>query len=575
MRKFLHTLLDYLPIQFRVLYRQFLLRVVDLEALSMHADIPKLLGQFAGVLIMFSLIQAAAAFIYSLNPPATPEAQLAMAWRTEQGLISTMMLIVGLFVVFTWDSTFPDRRDAMVLSPLPIRAGTILSAKIAASSSVLGLAVVAFNFASGVIWPLVLVGFPGVLRLFVAYWFTMIVASVFLYCLVLTVQGFTALLLPRRFFLRFSTVLQIAAFGFFLGVYFLQPTLTTPSELTASQNQSILSASPSFWFFALLNQLNGSLPLSLAWLARRAWIGLAIAVLGAVTSLLLGYLRTLKKTIEEPDLVPVSHGFHWMFRFGSSLNTAVLFFTLRSLMRSRQHRLVFAFYLAVVFAITIRLLPQASPVGSRRPMSLEFLAATFMMMCFAVVGLRRVFSLPISLAANWVLRVTQLYSSQEYMAATRRSLLVLTVLPVWLGEALLSLSIRPMSQIVAHLAVLGLFGFIVCDISLIGFYKLPFTCSYMPGKANIQFVFWAFVIVFLPILGGGAVIELQALHHPLQYAGMMSVLAAVSLGLWAFNRYRAKSAVIDFEEVPQDVITTLGLTVIQPLVSDLGQHPVH
>jgi len=42
-----------------------------------------------------------------------------MAWRTEQGLISTMMLIVGLFVVFTWDSTFPDRRElGALLCPL-------------------------------------------------------------------------------------------------------------------------------------------------------------------------------------------------------------------------------------------------------------------------------------------------------------------------------------------------------------------------------------------------------------------------------------------------------------------------
>jgi len=34
-----------LPLQFRVLYRQFLLRVVDLEALSIQADVPRLLGQ--------------------------------------------------------------------------------------------------------------------------------------------------------------------------------------------------------------------------------------------------------------------------------------------------------------------------------------------------------------------------------------------------------------------------------------------------------------------------------------------------------------------------------------------------
>jgi hypothetical protein len=52
----MRKLLRRLPLQFRVLYRQFLLRVVDLESLSMQADIPRLLGQFAGVLLMFSLV---------------------------------------------------------------------------------------------------------------------------------------------------------------------------------------------------------------------------------------------------------------------------------------------------------------------------------------------------------------------------------------------------------------------------------------------------------------------------------------------------------------------------------------
>ncbi|HTF61988.1 MAG TPA: hypothetical protein VK638_04675, partial [Edaphobacter sp.] len=231
--------------------------------------------------------------------------------------------------------------------------------------------------------------------------------------------------------------------------------------------------------------------------------------------------------------------------------------------RSRQHRLAYAFYLAVVFVLTTFFLRQASSGASRNPVSLEFVGATFMMMCFAVVGMRRVFSLPISLSANWVLRITQLRSSQEYIAATRRSLLMLAVLPVWLAAALLSLSVRPLSQIAAHLAVLVLLGLIVSDISLIGFCKFPFTCSYLPGKANVQFMFWSFVIVFLPILGVAAVIELKALHNPSQYAVLMVVLGTASAGLWAFNHHRAKSAALYFEELSPEVITTLGLISVR------------
>ncbi len=74
-------------------------------------------------------------------------------------------------------------------------------------------------------------GFRGFFGFCAAYWFTLIASSLFLYCSVLTVQGLTALLLPRRLFLRLSAILQLAAFGLFFSVYFLQPSLTHPCGL--------------------------------------------------------------------------------------------------------------------------------------------------------------------------------------------------------------------------------------------------------------------------------------------------------------------------------------------------------
>jgi hypothetical protein len=342
----MHNLLELFPLNFRILFRQFLLRVVDLEALSIQADIPRFLGQFAGVLIMLSLLQTVVAFVSTLGPSPGPEIQLMLAWHTEQSSIATMMLVIGLISVLSWDATFPDRQDVMVLSPLPVRPRTVLLAKVAASGAILSLAILALNIASGFAWPLILAGFPGILRFCPAYWSAMIAASIFLYCSVLTVQGFTALL-PRRLFLRLSALSQLAAFSLFLGVYFLQPSLITPSAIAASKNHWILAWSPSFWFFALFNQLNGSLPSELVWLARRAWIGLGIAMSGATASLLLCYMRTMKKTVDEPDLVPGSSGSHWTPRFGRGLQTAIVLFSVRSLMRSRQHRVIYALFLAL------------------------------------------------------------------------------------------------------------------------------------------------------------------------------------------------------------------------------------
>jgi CubicO group peptidase (beta-lactamase class C family) len=74
----------------------------------------------------------------------------------EHFLISTVMLVVGLFAVLSWDSTFPDRRDVLVLAPLPVRPRTFFIAKVAAVSSALGMTILALNGLPGLCWPLVL-----------------------------------------------------------------------------------------------------------------------------------------------------------------------------------------------------------------------------------------------------------------------------------------------------------------------------------------------------------------------------------------------------------------------------------
>lgn len=384
----------------------------------------------------------------------------------------------------------------------------------------------------------------------------------------LALQGFVALLLPRRFFLRLSSLLQLTAFAYFLASYFLEPGIFLPKITLAAAQQGALNPWPSYWFFAMLQQLSGRMPAQLHPLAVRGWIALAIALTAAAASLLLVYLRTMKKTVEEPDLVPGARGFHWSPRFGKPLTTAVVLFTVRSLARSRQHRVVYAFYLAVAFAIAVSTLRDVL-IGGSQPLTPGFLMGTMVMMSLAIVGLRSVFSLPVSLRANWVLQITQLRPSVEYLAATRTALLLLSALPVWITAALLSLCFRPRLQAAEHLLVLAFIASNLADLSLIGVSKIPFACSWLPGKSNIQYMFWGFLAVFIPIAMEFANYELRALAHPRSFALMIAILAVPATALWIFNRRRARSSVLYYEEQPPEIITTLGLSAIR--LSDMEQ----
>ncbi len=147
-------------LQFRVLYRQFLFRVFDPEVLSGQAqgDANKLLGQFAALLVFISVGLSLPAMM--LGDPAAPgrdarDGGLLFAMIAQHFLIATTMLVVGLFAVLSWDATFPDRRDVLVLAPLPVRARTVFLAKVAAVATSLGLTIVLLHSAIGLILPLV------------------------------------------------------------------------------------------------------------------------------------------------------------------------------------------------------------------------------------------------------------------------------------------------------------------------------------------------------------------------------------------------------------------------------------
>lgn len=553
MRTVVGKLVEGLPLQFRVLYRQFLLRVVDLEALSMQADVTRLLGQFAGVLILISALQTVGFLWLMPNQPGSAPFNFAM--EKALSFIAGTMLIVGLVTVVSWDAVFPNRRDAMVLGLLPVKPGMILSAKLAASGALLGIAVTALNFGMGTVLPIVMGASPvGILRGLFAWWFTMAAATVLLYGGVLAVQGWAALLLPRRQFLQLSALLQLAAFALFLTAWIFQPPFINLAVMSQYAGRW-----PACWFLCLMLQLDGKLPADLAWAAQRAWMAVGISAAGAASSLLLGYLRTMKKTVEEPDLLP-GGGQRLRMRWGSGLTTAIVQFSIRSLTRSKQHRVIYAFFLAITFAIVVSTVKEIATGGGRLPVTTDFLMPTLVMMCLAVVGLRSIISLPVSLKANWVLQVTQLRPSQEYLTATRRAMVVLSAAPVWLVSAALGLCFRPWHAVVEHLLVLALLGSILVDLCLVNVSKIPFACSYLPGKSNIQYMFWAFGIGFLPIAMEIANAEMAAFSSARRMAILLAILGALAGGLFAMNRQRARSAVLYYEEQEPEVITTLGLS---------------
>lgn len=397
------------------------------------------------------------------------------------------------------------------------------------------------------------------LRRYAAYWTTMALSGAFIFFSVLGLQGIAAQLLSRGLFLRVSSFLQIGAFCLFVAVYFLQPGVLNPAVLAAAHGPGWLSWSPSFWFLGVFQQLNGS-P-GLAPLARRAWIAMAIACSITTVAYALSYFRTLRRIVEEPDIVPGAHSWRWMPRFGNLLNTAIVRFSIRTLLRSRQHRVIFAFYAGIGFALSIFYLNAIQGRSeSENAALIPWLFATVAMMCLFIVGMRVVFSIPLTLRANWIFRITQIRPPGPYLAAIRRPMFVLAIAPVWIVSAAILLSIWPWQRAVEHLIVLALVGFIVSHVCLTGYQKIPFTCSYLPGKTYVHMAFLTALGLVL-LITRGVTFESNALDDRNLYAWMVGILLAAAIAArWrTVSASRSTEAIVQFEEAPVPAIQLLGL----------------
>ena len=132
-----------------LLYRHFLSRLIDLEWLAARSDLSALWSQIVALLAAFSFVLVILKMqqLWVLYLSAAQE--MEAAWGDQEFLIATTMTITGLFTVLTWNAIFPDRRDALMLSPLPVRTRIITFSKLAALASALAIAVIAVNSFTG------------------------------------------------------------------------------------------------------------------------------------------------------------------------------------------------------------------------------------------------------------------------------------------------------------------------------------------------------------------------------------------------------------------------------------------
>ena len=296
---------------------------------------------------------------------------------------------------------------------------------------------------------------------------------------------------------------------------------------------------------------------------------LAVVLTITAAAYALAYFRTLRQIVETPDIVAGSRGGIRWPRLGTAVQTVIVHFSLRTLSRSRLHRIILAFYLGVGSAFVIFLVenseaqnpladaPAADPWSA---VNEPLLAASVAMLGFAMIGARVAFSIPLDLRANWIFRLTGARRVPEWLTGSRYALLLLSAAPVWAASAACCFRPWPWRGAAGHLAVLALLAMILAELCLHGFHKIPFTCSYLPGKSQVHLAIFGGIALFWCIVGS-VIYERQALTDPLRFVPLLAGLGCVWLCARWWNAVAAPSAdaEVSFEELATPAVQQLGL----------------
>ena len=493
-------------------------------------------------------------------------------------MICLIVMLAGFIAALVAPAMFPTEVDYVTLTPLPISRRRIFAAKVAAVLVFAGTVIVAVVLFFAVSFPLFThsrwsadaeVARIGSLAVATA------AGAAFAFLAVMAGQGLILTVLPRGWVTRASMLLQSAAIA---GLILMAPVVFGLASPDAWQQgwQIEWLLFPPAWFLGVEQLLLGREEAWIATLGRLGLIGPAIAA--AITMACYGWLyRRPERLASLPPKSPAQAGLtrrppettgentRTRSRHGSAW-TAVWVFLTSTLARNRLPQLVFLIAWAAGLAFVANslqsglrhlALPDPNADWAIKGAAVDM---PFVLMVLSVAGLRAAFLLPISLPANWMFRVTDFPRARaERLDAVEQAFLRLAILPALAIAAPVQIWVLGAGRGLLALLVATLYAAVILEFVLIGWRRVPFTCTWLPGKRPLPFALLAVLGVYL-VTGMVAGFTAHTITTtPRGVVGLCVLLATVAAALrWARKRSWARSP-LEFEDEPFDRMQKLGL----------------
>lgn len=528
-------------------------RFFDREALSPQGDPAASLAQVLGLLAAPS-----AFFVLVFRPFGMTDWALA---GLRHLFVSLSMLVMGFLLVFEWDALFPDRRDYQILTPLPLRRFDLLTAKLAALGLLMLLFLVDVNLVGTLLWP----GIEekgAVWAVWAAHITAMAAAGLFLALLVAVVRGLLVVLFHGWLLRRLSVLLQTLLMSVFVMLLVLTPVIGIYLPVLVRTHHWIRYCLPSLWFTGFYEWLR---PVT----RSGAFAGMgpaALAALGVLAGLFLliylpAYHLQIRRVVEAPAPNPKGPGAvrraldravnRLLLR--DPVERAVFHFINETIARSAKHRLFLAMYGGLGAALAFLHFTAGRNGKLQLPLVLSFIL---------VSGLRAAFNFPSELRANWLFQMTDAQIAKPSLRATRKWIAICGLGPLFTLAGAMELWFFPWRQALFHVAFGLTLSVVLLEILFLSYRKVPFTCSFYPGKVNLVGLLVMYVVGFTVYSDWMARLEVWMYGSGLAAAifyGTAAVLLALA-GAWR-RLLLEETRGVHYEDLDESAIHTLGLEI--------------
>ena len=511
------------------LLRHFLLRFLDSDLVTSPSQTAlAVIGSSSMFLTWFPFFTGPLKDKYArLSALTSPEPYRWALRGDELWLIVMMMSAVGLLTVVKWQSLFPGLADYRAIGWLPLRARQIFEAKLGAILIAATAAILVLNLVPAL-------GFPSLAHSRVApLAAALAVSCYFMFFWLVALRGFLS---------RFATVLQGLLAASMLAALVLSFSIGPPFAHAVVRANWL----PLAWFVGICDSDPD--------LSSRAYWGLATALIAALSAYAASY-RHHRKLMVEGIAVPrgrrrwLEAVFDWLVP--DPREQAVMVFLAKGISANGPHRMVLMAYggfgLGIAFVAARMVSAEAS-----------FLQVQVIVFVFMLIGLRHLFSIPVEWMANWVFRLTEGAGRDPWRRAMDRFALFFGALAFVAIPFPLAAHLTGWRAAAAESALFAMFGLACYEVVFASWEKVPFTCSYLPGKQPM----WMQAVRLLGLLTALEMVNaimLASLAHAALYALVFTALAGIWVGSNLIRREAWREVRLRWEDAPEATVHTLNL----------------